>query len=189
MRMTDEARGEDFDHKVYEDGIADLILSEASIEFYSNRMSDGIYSIEGVERASTGNTTHISVVDEKGNAASVTTSNGEGCGHMISGAGIMLNNMLGEEDINPHGFHKQKPGTRMSSMMSPTIIMDGGSVSVVLGSGGSNRIRNAILQVILNLIDYELPVGEAVNAARIHWDKEKLQIEDGIDSTTVDNLV
>ena len=101
----------------------------------------------------------------------------------------MLNNMLGEEDINPHGFHKQKPGTRMSSMMSPTIIMDGGSVSVVLGSGGSNRIRNAILQVILNLIDYELPVGEAVNAARIHWDKEKLQIEDGIDSTTVDNLV
>lgn len=188
MRMTDEARGEDFDHKIHDEGVAKNLLSDDVIETYKTRMTGDVYSPAGVECPSTGNTTHISVVDERGNAVSVTTSNGEGCGHMISGAGVMLNNMLGEEDINPHGFHKQKPGERMSSMMSPTIIMEGGSVSAVLGSGGSNRIRNAIFQVIINLIDYGLPVHEAVNSARVHWDKTKFQMEPGIDKETKASL-
>jgi len=53
-----------------------------------------------------GSTTHISVIDSEGNAASVTTSHGEGSSYVIPGTGIMVNNMLGEEDLNPHGFHQ-----------------------------------------------------------------------------------
>jgi len=107
---------------------------------------------------------------------------------MIPGMGIMLNNMLGEEDINPHGFHTQPAGLRMSSMMSPTIVMCDGRPEIVLGSGGSNRIRNAILQVIVNLIDFKLPVEEAVNASRTHWDKSVFQVEHGISPSEVDGL-
>ncbi|MDH3975312.1 MAG: gamma-glutamyltransferase [Deltaproteobacteria bacterium] len=182
MRVTDDARGEDFDHRVYEEDIIETFLSPERIESYRKKMAHESSLLLGTERPSTGNTTHISVLDEAGNAASVTTSNGEGCGHMVTGMGIMLNNMLGEEDINPHGFHQHKPGMRMSSMMTPTIVMDGRRPAIVMGSGGSNRIRNAILQVIINLIDHKMDINNAVNSPRVHWDKKSFQVEAGIAS-------
>lgn len=188
MKMTDEARGEDFDHRVYEKDIITSFLSKENIDKYSAKLKNDIEAMQLKEKPSTGNTTHLSVVDSAGNAASVTTSNGEGCGHMIPGMGVMLNNMLGEEDINPHGFHQQPAGLRMSSMMSPTIVMHEDLPEVILGSGGSNRIRNAILQVILNLIDFKLPVEEAVNASRTHWDKSTFQVELGVASAELDDL-
>jgi gamma-glutamyltranspeptidase/glutathione hydrolase len=188
MKLTDEARGEDFDHKVYDADIVDTFLDKKRLESYRQRIGLDLPSGSDYERPSTGNTTHISVVDEMGNAASVTTSNGEGCGHMIPGAGVMLNNMLGEEDINPHGFHTQPAGSRMSSMMAPTIVMDGNSPSLVLGSGGSNRIKNAIFQVILNIIDHKMPVYDAVNSARAHWDKKAFQLEAGISAGEIEKI-
>ena len=66
-------------------------------------------------------TTHISVVDAAGNIAALSISNCEGCGYMVPGSGIMMNNMLGEEDLNPRGFHAWPEGRRMSSMMAPTV--------------------------------------------------------------------
>lgn len=188
MRVTDDARGEDFDHRIYEDDIIETFLSPGRIARYRDRMrkTDDLPGI--TERPSSGNTTHISVLDEEGNAASVTTSNGEGCGHVLSGTGIMINNMLGEEDINPHGFHKHPSGRRMSSMMTPTMVMERGRPVMVMGSGGSNRIRNAILQVILNLIDHKMDVNEAVNSPRVHWDKKVFQLESGIGSEALELL-
>lgn len=137
---------------------------------------------------STGNTTHISVIDEEGNAAGITTSNGEGCGFMIPGTGVMMNNMLGEEDTNPHGFHAQHPGTRMSSMMAPTIVMEGKKIEVVLGSGGSRRIRTAILQVLLNILDHKLPLFEAINNPRLQWEDGVFHVEKGIDEPSLNAL-
>jgi gamma-glutamyltranspeptidase/glutathione hydrolase len=189
MKMSDEARGEDFDHRVYEKDIIDSFLSPENIGKYSRKLENNIPPKNLLpEKPATGNTTHISVVDAAGNAASVTTSNGEGCGHMIPGMGVMLNNMLGEEDINPHGFHTQPAGLRMSSMMSPTIVMHEDRPEAILGSGGSNRIRSAILQVILNLLDFNLPVEEAVNAPRTHWDKKIFQVENGIHKDQLENV-
>lgn len=130
------------------------------------------------EERSLGNTTHISVLDEDGLAASMTTSNGEGCGHALPGMGIHLNNFLGEEDINPHGFHCYHPGAWMSTMMSPTIVVRGDDARFVLGTGGSNRIRSAILQSLLNLLAYGRPLEEAVNAPRCHVEGRKLWFED-----------
>ena len=134
-------------------------------------------------------TTHISVIDELGNAAAVTLSNGAGCGTLIPGAGFMPNNMLGEEDLNPLGFHQWAPDVRVSSMMSPSLAAWPDGRLVALGSGGSNRIRTAILQVSLNLADFEMPLTEAVDAPRLHLEGGQLDIEPGYDETPVDQLV
>ncbi len=120
---------------------------------------------------STRGTTHISVIDAQGNAASGTITNGEGNGHMVKGCGFMLNNMLGEEDLNPDGFHLWAPDTRLSTMMAPTITSSPDGILTALGSGGSNRIRTAILQVAINLIDRDMGLDEAVNASRLHMER------------------
>lgn len=124
-----------------------------------------------------GSTTHVSTIDAEGNAASVTTSNGEGSAYMIPGTGIMMNNMLGEADLNPTGFHQWEVNQRLSSMMSPTILLQQQTPAIVLGSGGSNRIRTAIFQVLANLIDFQMPIKEAVTAPRVHWEVGLLNIE------------
>ena len=124
-----------------------------------------------------GATTHISVIDSEGMAAAMTTSNGEGCGHALPGLGIHVNNFLGEEDINPAGFHRLVPGSWMSTMMSPTIVIADERPCFALGSGGSNRIRSAILQALLNLLIYRRPLDEAVNAARLHVEGRQLWFE------------
>ena len=123
-------------------------------------------------------TTHISVADADGNLAAASLSNGEGCGHLLPGTGIMLNNMLGEEDLNPGGFQRWAPGTRMASMMAPTLVEYEGT-QAVLGSGGSNLIRSAILQVIANLVDFGMAPEEAVAAPRIHVEGDLLSMEGG----------
>jgi gamma-glutamyltranspeptidase / glutathione hydrolase len=124
-----------------------------------------------------GSTTHVSTIDAEGNAASVTTSNGEGSAYLIPGTGIMMNNMLGEADLNPTGFHQWEVNQRLSSMMSPTILLQQQTPAIVLGSGGSNRIRTAILQVLANLIDFQMSIAEAVTAPRVHWEAGLLNIE------------
>lgn len=133
-------------------------------------------------------TTHISVVDGMGNAASMTTSNGEGSGYILPGTGIMLNNMMGEDDLHPDGFHACPPGMRVSSMMSPSIMLHDDQVKLVLGSGGSKRIRTAITQVISNIIDFNMDVQKAVEAPRIHWDGNTIQVEPGFDKKTINAL-
>jgi gamma-glutamyltranspeptidase/glutathione hydrolase len=124
-------------------------------------------------------TTHISVTDGSGNIASMTVSNGEGCGSLIPHTGVMLNNMLGEEDINPNGFHRWPLNQRMTSMMAPAVVLFKDGRRCAIGSGGSNRIRSAILQVLVNLIDYHMSVEQAVNAPRIHLEGDLLSIEGG----------
>jgi gamma-glutamyltranspeptidase/glutathione hydrolase len=132
-------------------------------------------------RSGTGGTTHISVSDAAGNAASMSLSNGEGSGYVVPGTGIMLNNMLGEDDLHPEGFHAAPPGERVASMMSPTLVMAGDRVRLIVGSGGSKRIRTALLQVISNVVDFGMSVAEAVCAPRLHYDGEQVQAEPGFD--------
>jgi len=124
-------------------------------------------------------TTHLSVLDAEGNVASMTTSNGEGSGYIAPGTGIMLNNMMGEDDLHPEGFHSSPAGIRVSSMMAPCIALRDGQPLLALGSGGSKRIRTAILQVLINILDFRMDVETAVLAPRLHWDGEILQMEPG----------
>lgn len=134
-------------------------------------------------------TTHISILDADGNAASLTTSNGEGCGVMLPGTGIMLNNMLGEEDLHPAGLDRWPTNTRITSMMTPAMARLSGNRLVALGSGGSNRLRTAILQVLVNLIDYNMSLEEAVHAPRLHCEKGHLALEPGFSQTALTPLL
>jgi gamma-glutamyltranspeptidase/glutathione hydrolase len=128
-----------------------------------------------------GSTTHVSAIDGAGGACSVTCSNGEGAGIVVPGTGIHLNNMLGEHDLNPLGFHKFPAGRRMPSMMAPTAVLRDGVPELVLGSAGSNRIRSAILQTIVAAVDHGMRAGEAVRAPRIHFEDGVVYAEPGIE--------
>lgn len=180
MRQTSQAR-------------LDAHLDDATAHLNTERMLNPIFlrqyrdAVRGRARAMRG-TTHISVMDAEGNIATATVSNGEGCGSIVPDTGIMLNNMLGEEDLNPHGFHRWQPNQRMTSMMSPSIVQLGDGRSVAMGSGGSNRIRTAIMQVILNLVDLGMDIEPAVRAPRIHLEGSSLNVEGGLDASTIEQL-
>ena len=135
-----------------------------------------------------GSTTHITAVDDEGTCASVTCSNGTGSGMIVPGTGVHVNNMLGEQDLNPLGFHRYPPGRRLPSMMSPTVVLDGDELVAGLGSGGSNRIRSAIVQAIVGLAERGLDVAEAVEAPRIHLEDGVVQAEPGIDEAALERL-
>lgn len=125
-------------------------------------------------------TTHISVVDEAGNFVGVTTTAGESAGFVVDGTGVCMNNMLGEEDLHPQGFHKLAPGTRLTTMMSPTVLLQDGKPRMVLGSGGSSRLRAAILQAVSNVIDFGMPLEKAVHLPRMYFGAGILHLEGGV---------
>jgi gamma-glutamyltranspeptidase/glutathione hydrolase len=129
-----------------------------------------------------GSTTHISVLDGDGMCANVTCSNGSGSGVLVPGTGVILNNMLGEEDLNPLGFHAIPPGRRVTSMMAPTVVLRDGEIELGLGSAGSNRIRSAILQTIVRAVEQGMEADEAVWAPRLHFEDGVVQAEPGIDA-------
>ncbi len=133
-----------------------------------------------------GSTTHIAVLDAHGWACSVTCSNGEGSGLIVPGTGVHLNNMLGEEDLNPLGFHRHPPGRRLPSMMAPTIVLRDGEPELVVGSAGSNRIRSAILQTIIRVLDEGMQAPDAVEAPRVHYEDGRVYTEPGIDVRTLE---
>ena len=141
---------------------------------------DVLDSLERV-RVASGGTTHVSVSDAEGNAASMTTSNGEGSGCFAAETGIMLNNMMGEDDLHPEGFHVSPPGMRVASMMAPSLLLAGDRVRLVLGSGGSKRIRSA-------MVDFGFGPHAAVEAPRLHWDGECAQVEPGFADRTLNEL-
>jgi gamma-glutamyltranspeptidase/glutathione hydrolase len=128
-----------------------------------------------------GSTTHIAVLDREGRACSVTCTNGEGSGVVVPGTGIHLNNIMGEQDLSPLGFFSYPPGRRMPSMMAPTVVLDDdGEVQLALGSAGSNRIRSAILQVIVGVVDHGLRAQDAVLAPRVHFEDGIVYAEPGV---------
>ncbi len=173
MARTSLARA-DIEALQGEEGQAAKVLDETFLARYRAE-------VLGRTKAHRG-TTHISVIDKDKNMAAMTVTNGEGCGCVVPGTGIHMNNMLGEADLNPSGFMEWAPDRRLSSMMTPTTLLWPDGRRAALGSGGSNRIRTALLQLLVNLIDFEMPVQEAVRQPRIHLDREGLlQVEGGFE--------
>jgi gamma-glutamyltranspeptidase / glutathione hydrolase len=153
--------------------------SERTAEFLEGLAEDGF--VDRFMGSRLGSTTHIAVIDGDGLACSATSTNGECSGVVVPGTGIHLNNMMGEEDLNPMGFHLHPAGRRLPSMMAPTVVMHEGEVELVLGSAGSNRIRSALLQTILGVVDHGLSVSEAIGAPRVHFESGVVFAEPGID--------
>jgi gamma-glutamyltranspeptidase/glutathione hydrolase len=150
-------------------------------------LADVLAHITDRHRRSRG-TTHVSVVDDEGNIAAMTTSNGSNSGVHLAGTGVMANNILGEEDLHPAGPGAVAPGTRIGSMMAPSVLIRPGRPTVVLGSGGSERIRSALTQTIAALLFDDLPLVDAVRAPRLHVAGGVVQLEPGFERSAIEHL-
>jgi gamma-glutamyltranspeptidase/glutathione hydrolase len=141
---------------------------------------------KGGERPSARGTSHISVIDSAGGAASMTCSTGSGSGVFAGETGVHLNNMLGESDL-ALASRVPRPGDRITSMMSPTIVLDGdGAIRLVVGSSGSARIRSAVTQVLTRGL--EMSLRDAVESPRIHPEAAVLDCEGGFPDEVLDAL-
>ncbi len=158
-------------------------LDDTHVACYRDEIEDalenGRFNPGIPEKKGGGNTSHLSVIDGDGLAVSLTTTAGESAGFVVPGTGYIPNNILGEADLHPHGFHTRPAGQRIPTMMTPTIVLKDGQTRLVVGSGGSERIRSAILQVLSNLLDFNMPLNQTVNTARVHLENGVLQCEYG----------
>jgi gamma-glutamyltranspeptidase/glutathione hydrolase len=169
MELTQRERTPEFLEGLDDPGFVERFLGGASGSPFGRRGGGRL-----------GSTTHVAVLDEEGWACSVTSSNGSCSGVVVPGTGVHLNNMLGEQDLNPLGFHRFPPGRRLPSMMAPTIVLRDRAPELALGSAGSNRIRSAILQTIIYCVDHGMPAAEAVRAPRVHWEDGTVYAEPGL---------
>jgi gamma-glutamyltranspeptidase/glutathione hydrolase len=142
--------------------LAELDDAEPGLLALANALADA-YAGSAPTPNLTG-TTQISVVDAAGDAVALSSTLGSGSGVFRHGA--QLNNMLGELDVI--GTHPKTPGVRLASMMTPTLVLEGGRPRLALGSAGSVRLAGAIVQVIEAVIGRGEPVEEAIAAPRIH---------------------
>ena len=181
MREQGRARADGFQRSLYRGGAERRLVEQVEQALARVTSADAGYA----EAATPGGTTHISVVDGRGNAAALTISTGSGSGVVVPGTGINLNNMLGEFDLP----RPPAPGSRLSSMMSPSIVSGEEGVRLVVGSAGSLRLRSAVLQVVVNVVGHDMHVEEALGRPRVHLEEPYLHCEGGHDPEQVDHLV
>jgi gamma-glutamyltranspeptidase / glutathione hydrolase len=148
------------------------------------------------------NTTHFSVIDRDGNAVSntYTLNFSYGLGLVAEGTGVLLNNELDDFTSKPgtanayglvgYNANLPGPGKRPLSSMTPTIILKDGKPFLITGSPGGSRIISAVLQVIVNAIDFQMPIGSAISAPRLHqqWQPEDVYVEPGFPADVLDAL-
>ena len=193
MDQANRARTEEFATGLHSEGYLERFmavegLSKAAADV-GGRLelgeSGAADSTAGPNGGRLGSTTHVSVIDGDGACASVTASNGSCSGVLVPGTSVQLNNMLGEQDLNPLGYHRYDPGQRVASMMAPTVVLRDGVAEIALGSAGSNRIRSAILQTILGIVDDGLMAAEAVQRPRLHYEDGIVHAEPGLDEDSL----
>ena len=177
IASTNRARDEEFLEGLSSEDYADRFLAEDALDAVASEIASRM-----------GSTTHIAVMDAEGGCATVTCSNGSCSGVVVPGTGVPLNNMLGEEDLNPNGYHRHPPGARVPSMMAPTVVLRDGAPEVALGSAGSNRIRSAIVQTIVGVIDRGLAAQAAVDAPRIHVEGDLIDAEPDVEPDALASL-
>lgn len=151
-----------------------------SIDWYKASESDSSAFNKALIRQESEETTHFSVVDGEGNAVSLTYTLEQGYGSKLTveGAGFLLNNEMGDFNPMPGVTNRRgqigtkpnlvEPEKRMLSSMTPTIVAKDGKPVIVIGSPGGRTIINTVMQVILNVIDHDMNIAQAVEAGRIH---------------------
>jgi gamma-glutamyltranspeptidase/glutathione hydrolase len=180
MREQEAARGGPFARELYRGGLARRLFDDGELDAAVRRIRGRLPELQQ-------GTTHISVVDGHGNAASLTASTGAGSGVIVPGTGIQLNNMLGEFDLAVTGGIS-RPGLRFTSAMAPSLVLREGRPRLVVGSAGSLRLRGAILQVIVNVVAHRLGVREAIDRPRVHLATPLVDVEGGNDPSELDRL-
>ena len=180
MQATTNARFKFFKNPNSENQLNKMLQGEV-IEYYSNLIkNNSLDDFDDFLDNGLGSTTHVSIIDKDGNAASITTTNGESCGHVLPGTGVILNNMLGEQDLNPLGFHNWTSQKRMPTLISPSLILNKtGEIELVIGSAGSNRIRSAVIQVMMDYLNNKITLRDSVYSPRLHLEDSNLYLEPG----------
>jgi gamma-glutamyltranspeptidase / glutathione hydrolase len=184
MREQSRLRASGFTRDLRRGGLPRRLLDAATVAEAVERIRAG--SVGAQEPVPAGGTTHVSVVDAAGNAASLSSSTGSGSGVIVPGTAIHLNNMLGEYDLVEGGG--TRPGRRLTSMMAPTIVAGPDGPRLVVGSAGSVRLRGAIMQVIVNVVAHGLDVAEAIDRPRVHVEEPYVHCEGGFDERELDRL-
>ncbi|MDX6549992.1 MAG: gamma-glutamyltranspeptidase / glutathione hydrolase [Gaiellales bacterium] len=188
MRLTARRRDREFVRLLHRGGLAAHMLDPAAIAAGRGAVRaalDGAPTAMAAIAADHG-TTHVSVIDGSGNAAAFTASNGSHSGVFVPGTGLHLNNMMGEEDLSA-GRHL-RPGMRLTSMQAPSLLDRVGRVLMAVGSSGSNRLRSAITQVIVNVVEHGMNLDDAVSFPRVHVEGDRLDCEGGLDPRQLDLL-
>jgi gamma-glutamyltranspeptidase / glutathione hydrolase len=184
MREQTRVRSDrEFLRRLYRGGLGTRLLDPAVLAEGAARVAAGLAGT--AERPAAAGTTHISVVDAAGNAASLSSSTGSGSGVVVPGTGIHMNNMLGEADL---AAGPRTPGARLTSMMAPTLALGPTGPRLVAGSAGSVRLRGAIMQIVVNVLGRDLGVAEAIERPRVHVDEPHVHLEGGFDAGEADAL-
>jgi gamma-glutamyltranspeptidase / glutathione hydrolase len=186
MREQTRARGGSFTTDLYRGGLPRRLYADDNVEAAAARIL--AHEAGRAEPAAAPGTTHISVVDDAGNAASLTASNGSGSGVVVPGTGLHLNNMLGEYDLNPVGDQRGVAGRRLTSMMAPSLVLEGDRPRLVVGSAGSVRLRGAILQIVVNVAVHGMSVADAIEHPRVHLEEPHVHCEGGFEPAELDRL-
>ena len=132
-----------------------------------------------------GHTTNLVTVDADGRACVLTSSLGLGTGDFLPGLDLQLNSMLGEVDLVREPL---RPGTRMASMMAPTLVLDREGLELAIGSAGGTRLRTALVGVAAGILDEELDPVEAVERPRVHRAGDAVNAEPGLDERALEEL-
>ena len=137
-----------------------------------------------------GSTSHLSVVDEQGNVVALTQSINSffGSGVVVPGTGILLNNHLADFDSEAGGPNAIGPGKRPTSSMAPTLVFHEGNPFLTVGTPGATRIISALAQIIINLVDFDMGLDDAIEAPRIHGPGRTLFVEGRIGPEVVETL-
>jgi gamma-glutamyltranspeptidase/glutathione hydrolase len=136
--------------------------------------ADGLALLEAVERyglaglPTSSSTAHVSAADSDGTVCAITASSGYGSGATVPGTGLLLNNCLGEPELNRLGLHALTPGTRLASNMAPTVARRADGAALAIGSPGADRITTALMQVLGRHCLDETPLQDAIDAPRVH---------------------
>jgi gamma-glutamyltranspeptidase/glutathione hydrolase len=156
----------------------------------------------GVLSPASEETTHLDVLDAQGNAVSITTTLNGGYGNrvVVGGAGFFLNNEMDDFSIKPgipnmYGAvgaeaNSIVPGKRMLSSMTPTIVLDNGKVSLVVGTPGGTTITTSVFQTLVDILDFHLSPEDAVNQPKFHhqWLPDDIYVEPGFSIAVQDSL-
>jgi len=147
-------------------------------------------------------TTHLSIIDAKGNAVAVTTTlnGGYGSRTVVGGAGFLLNNEMDDFSVKPgvpnmYGAlgteaNAIQPGKRMLSSMTPTIVLKNNQPYLVVGTPGGTTIPTSVIQSLVNMIDYKMSPEDAVNKPKFHhqWQPDEIMVERDFDAATIVQL-
>lgn len=163
--------------------LSDDVSAEAA------RLLESARSGQLLTRWTSASTVHTSVVDSEGTGCAITASSGYGSGEMPDGTGLWLNNCLGEIELNRRGLDAGPPGSRLPSNMAPSVARRDDAVLAV-GSPGADRITTALQQFLINFLQFEMPLRDAIAHPRVHVDTSgeavRLMAEPGLDLPDVD---